>query len=92
MYYVSISNDHTGKWIGGVFVNAETEQQAGESAAELAGVDTCLSLALLPVPPGPVAIPGDFYGRLLSRAELARLGALRDFRVDDERIVEVFTA
>jgi hypothetical protein len=79
LYYVSIANDHTGEWIGGVYVNAETQQLAGRRAAEIEGWTSCLSLAVFPVPAGSPAIPASFLGRVLSRAEVATIAELRHF-------------
>jgi hypothetical protein len=74
LYYVSLSDNHTGAFVGGVYINAGDIETASQAAVDLSGVKTCLSCLASPVPAGGPAIPA--IGRLLSKDDLAACGPL----------------
>ena len=72
LYYCSIADNHTGKFLGACFVNAEDVGAVPAAVGEvLKGAnrpETCVEIASCPVPAGGPSIPA--IGRLFSRAEL----------------------
>ena len=81
LYYLSISEEHTGKFVGACILNRETRLEASHAAAHVAwsaGVRTCVEVAICPVPAGGRPIPADALERFLSMEDLRGIfGELR---------------
>jgi hypothetical protein len=91
LFYTSIRDDADGRYLGWVFYNAPTPDAANAHAAHLfaqaksieGGGPLVLALEIdtVAVAPGSIGLPADCIGRLLGRADLARVEIL-----DQERM------
>lgn len=89
MYYVSVADEQTGEFLGGVLVNALNEDEAGALALSKVKVQHAgdVSLAGCLVPVG-ASFPADAIGRLVPREELLRrFGSLEHF-VEGDGVLE----
>jgi hypothetical protein len=75
LYYVSIADNHTGEFVGGMFVNAEDENSLQGVVLTLLSQDRCVDLLCAPVPAnGDIPIPS--IGKLLTREDMERAGLI----------------
>jgi hypothetical protein len=81
LYYVSVADNHTGEFVGGMFVNVEDEGSLEGVVLTLLQQDRCVELLYAPVPAnGDIPIPS--IGKLLTRKDLERAGLIpRSVRV-----------
>lgn len=77
LFYVSIADEHSGAFVGGVYLHAEDWNAAVKSAGALAADSDrslcgCFEMRGCLVPAGGAAIPA--IGRLLSYEDMERAG------------------
>jgi hypothetical protein len=74
LYYVSLADEQTGDFVGGVFLNRPTADEAQLGACRVAweaGAPRCLEAKSHVLPPGAPPVEADCINRLLSFEELA---------------------
>ncbi len=91
LFYTSIRDEADGRYLGWVFYNAPTPDAANAHAAHLfaqaKAIDErfpalmALEIDTVEVAPGSIGLPADCIGRLLGRADLARVEILDHARM-----------
>lgn len=65
-YYASIANAHTGKWIGGFWCDAVSDEDVRQQIIA-SGISQCAEILILP---GETAIDEKWFNRLLTQSEV----------------------
>jgi hypothetical protein len=79
VYYVSVADRPTARFLGAAFVHAESHEEAAAAAAQLVPEETPeLDLRLLVGDVGPSDWPIPAIGRWLTREELLACGPCRE--------------
>ena len=75
MYFFSVADNHTGKFVGSILINKPSADAAAQAVHDIVGRDRCVEVAWCLVPVGAPPINPGFYGRLLTKEEVGQLGA-----------------